>query len=476
MSWGLSKFFRFFLAVEPNERLKVLFLSLSFFLIIGSYTVVRTLKDSLFISIVGAEYWAVAKGISIIALIPAILLFSRIVDLLRRHQMLYLYIVLYGVGGLIIAYFLGDPVIGLLNTETSKYRLFGWIIYLFIEGYNPFVVSLFWSFTHTITAPDAAKANYPLIVAGSKMGGIIISAFACWVLSCPSTGMAQRVADTYNHQILLAVCSILLLIVPLFVYLLMTLVPGRYLHGYEAAYQLEKQREHEVVGKGRLHALGRFFYSIFSGLILLLRYPYVMGIFGVIFFWEVVGVFINYERLSTGQRLALCLSDQTRYLLQLDMYVHMVGVIITLVGTRALIQLLGERRSLIVVPVATGALVMYYLTAQMTDQSATIMAIVFVLMRSINYAFASPLRESLYIPTTKEMKFKSKSWIDAFGVKIAKGVGAAYSSLVVRLTASAMFSANMIFFTLIFALWTLTAHLLGRRYEQTVENNEVIGD
>ena len=467
MSSRLKNIFKFFFDVEKHERPKVILLMVAFLLVIGGYTVVRTLKDSLFISIVGTEYYPRAKALSIFILIPAILIFSKLVDVLRRHQLLYFYVLLYGIGGLIIAYFLGHPTIGLLNTDPSKYRIFGWIVYFFIEGYNPFVVSLLWSFTHSITAPEAAKTNYPLLVAASKMGGMLTAGLSCALLMRRVPVEQQLAYDVSNHQILLAGSSLILLIVPLIIYWLIHAVPGRYLHGYEAVYQVEKQRSKQE-HKEKSHP---FFAGIFSGLTLLVRTPYVMGIFGVIFFWEVVNVFVNFERLSAGQRCALSISGQTSYYLQLDFLVHMVGIVITLLGTRALIQLLGERKSLLLVPIATGLLVFYYLSMP----SAFAMAIVFVIIRSINYAFASPLRESLYIPTTKEMKFKSKSWIDAFGVKLAKGVGAGYSGLLVGVGQFMTGIYHILFFGIIFSLWIVTAHLLGRRFEQAVEKNEVIG-
>ena len=467
MSSRLKNIFKFFFDVEKHERLKVLLLMLAFLLVIGGYTVVRTLKDSLFISIVGKEYYPTAKLLSIIILIPAILIFSKLVDVLRRHQLLYFYVLLYGIGGLIIAYYLGHPTIGLLNNEPSKYRIFGWIIYFFIEGYNPFVVSLLWSFTHSITGPEAAKTNYPLLVAASKLGGMLTAGLSCGLLMRIVPVQSQLAYDVTNHQILLAGSSLLLLVVPLVIYWLIHAVPGRFLHGYEAVYQVEKQRSKQEQ-KEKSHP---FFAGIFSGLTLLIRTPYVMGIFGVIFFWEVVNVFVNYERLSAGQRCALSISGQTSYYLQLDFLVHMVGIFITLLGTRALIQLLGERKSLLLVPISIGVLVLYYLSAP----SAFAMGIVFVAIRSINYAFASPLRESLYIPTTKEMKFKSKSWIDAFGVKLAKGVGAGYSGLLIGMGEFMMFASSIVFFGLVFSLWIITANLLGRRFEQAVEKNEVIG-
>ena len=164
MTLSIKNFFKTFLYVEPKERSKVLLLSLSFFCIIGTYTVVRTLKDSLFTSMVGGrESLAVAKLWSMILLIPAVLLFSKLVDILRRAHLMIIYALIYGVGGLIIGSFLTDPIIGLPNTHQSPDRIFGWLIYFFFEGFNPFIISLFWSFSHSVTSPDAAKRNYPII-------------------------------------------------------------------------------------------------------------------------------------------------------------------------------------------------------------------------------------------------------------------------------------------------------------------------
>ena len=80
MSLRLSDIFNFNLSSGVHDRLKLLFLSIVFFFVIGGYTIIRTLKDSMFVSIVGKEYIGWAKMWSIIILIPAILLFSKLVD------------------------------------------------------------------------------------------------------------------------------------------------------------------------------------------------------------------------------------------------------------------------------------------------------------------------------------------------------------------------------------------------------------
>ena len=134
MSSRLKSLFTFFVDVEPHERMKVVLLTLAFFCTIGGYTIAKELKDSIFVSIVGREYMPWAKMLSMFVLIPPILFYSRLVDLLRRYHLLYFYCILYGIGGLVCVYLLGHPTIGLENTDTGPYRLFGWFLYFFIES------------------------------------------------------------------------------------------------------------------------------------------------------------------------------------------------------------------------------------------------------------------------------------------------------------------------------------------------------
>ncbi len=100
---------------------------------------------------------------------------------------------------------------------------------------------------------------------------------------------------------------------------------------------------------------------------------------------------------------------------------HFVGFFISFFGTSWLFQRLGTKRCLLLVPLSTGAVLMYYILNATSNANALVIA--FVALRAINYAFSWPLRESLYIPTVKEIKFKSKSWIDAFGSNLLKPAG-----------------------------------------------------
>ena len=251
---------------------------MAFFFIIGAYTIVKDLKDSLFVSMVGREYVPIAQGLAMIVLIPAILMYSQLVDRIRRYQVMVLYASLFGVLSLIITYLLGDPVMGLSNTDASPDRYFGWLVYFWGEGFSPFVVSVFWAFANSINSPESAKSNYAFIAAASKLGGMLTAGLAWFLLGMTNSDGSLYLTDTLNHQILLGFSAFLLLCVPFVIYLLMNKVPGRYLHGYEAVYKIEKERS--KTGQDKT--------GMFAGLSMLVRYPYVMGVFGMVFFYEVV--------------------------------------------------------------------------------------------------------------------------------------------------------------------------------------------
>lgn len=456
----VANMFRSLISIPPHERKKLLFLTITFFCVIAAYTIIKELKDSIFTAVVGRTYIPLAKHMTMLVLIPAILGYSYLVDKLRRYQLLYVYSLIYGILGLVFAYLLSHPTIGLANAATSPYRIFGWIFYFFVEGYSPFMVSVFWAFANSISDPDEAKKNYGLMVSGSKMGGMVSAALAWVILSQSNPFSAYISTDIARHQLLLAFASVMVLIVPFVIKALMNTVSGRYLHGYEAAYKLEKERAKQ----------GQAETGMFSGLYMFIKYPYLLGIFCMVFFYDVIGSVLSYQRIWIAQEHSTCVSDVSAYLFMTIFYTHLVGFLISLLGTRTLLARLGERRCLMLIPVATGSLLLFLFA-----QTQITFLIMFVMIRAINYGFSYPVRESLYIPTLKEIKFKSKSWIDSFGTKFAKSTGSTFNMIVANLSSGAMLMVSAGFFGVIIGIWSVAAWLLGRRYDQVVARNEVIG-
>jgi AAA family ATP:ADP antiporter len=457
----LKSFVRAIIGVELHERKKLFYLTLAFFFIIGAYTLVKDLKDAIFINLVGLDYVPRAQLATMFILVPAILFYSKLVDNIRRYQLLCIYSFAFGILGLLFAYLVGHPTMGMANTEASAWRIFGWIFYFFGEGYSPFVVGVFWAFANSVNSPEEAKSNYGLLAAGSKVGGML-SAGCAWFLLSPSASTKQLLfSDTTNYQLLLAIASGLLLMVPVVIILLMKNVPGKFLHGYEAAYQVEKERSKS----------GKADTGVFAGLSLLLRFPYVFGIFGMVFFYEVVAKVLSFLRLGIAQKDANSASEVLLYLFQMTFFMHAIGFMLSLFGTRALLHRFGERICLLLIPLGTGLVLLYFLLTY--DKNALIVAVVGT--KVINYAFSWPVREGLYIPTTKEIKFKSKSWIDAFGSKFAKSSGSLFNELSKSWASTSLAPALSVFFGSVTILWFITAFALGMSFDTAVASNKVIG-
>ena len=454
----IKDFFISFFPIEHHERTKLLLLTISFFLIIGAYTVAKELKDIVFTEIVGKNYMPIAKTITIILLIPSILIYSKFVDTLRRYQLLALYTFVFGAIGIIFSILLGHPTIGLPNTDANSNRLFGWIFYFFIESYTPFVVSVFWAFANSINSPESAKKGYALMVSGSKLGGMLTAALAYVILSIKSTAV---LSDTLRYQILLGGASFLLLLVPLVIFALVKYVSSRYLHGYEAVYQVEKQR----IKSGESET------GLFSGLMMLIKYPYAFGIFCIVLFYEIIQTILNYQRLGIAKESAATVSEFGASLFAIIFFVHFIGFIISMTGTKILLEKLGEKLCLLLVPFTTALLFLFFCVI-----GTPFAFMVFLVgIRSIHYAFSYPVRESLYILTVRDIKFKSKSWIDAFGSKFAKSTGSMFNFMTEGLSFPLFFTAQIFLFSGIIGVWVVVAYLLGTRFEKAVARNEVIG-
>jgi len=461
MGSKLKEMFGSFFSSEKSDKLKLLFLSATFFLIIGAYTIIRDIKNSVFIGLVGKEYIPWARIVVLIFLVPAILLYSKVVDNVRRYYLLCIYSLVYAVCCLIFAFFIGHPTIGIGNTDQSAYRLFGWIFYFFVESFRPFVLSIFWAFSNSINSPESAKNNYGIMVSSSNLGGMLTAGIAWALFSVSSVPLFGAVGGIAKHQIILVLASVFLFLVPAVILFLMKKVPGYRLHGYEAAYEVEKERGKE--GKAKT--------GIFAGLTMLMKYPYVFGIFCMVFFYEILVTVLSYLRLGVAQAATKSIAGTSGFLFKWVFIMQTIGLLVSFIGTNSLLRRLGTRICVLLIPIMIGIVVLFFVVGT----TPFIVMTSFTVIKSINYAFSSPVIESLYIPTLKEIKFKSKSWIDAFGSKLAKGSGSGFNILVGYANPALFMPIYSFIFAIIIGMWFVAAFLLGMRFDKAVAKGEVIG-
>lgn len=449
---------------KKEEILKFIYLTAVFMLVIGAYTIAKELKDSVFVSLVGASYLPTAKFLVVFFLIPAAFLYALLVDSVKRYQVFSFYCLLYGLLTVAMAFLLGHPTIGLPNTDASPYRIFGWLFYFLFEGFSPYIVGVFWAFANSVSSPQDAKENYATMVAGSKIGGMAAAFFAWQMLGTLGSITWFQVSDVAAHQILLGIVAVCLLCVPILLYFMMRQVPGYYLHGYEQVYQFEKQQSKE----------GKASTGMLSGLMTVVTSPYLLGIFGLVLFYESLNVVLNFQRILILKEATKGIAGLTAGMFEQRLWMHAWSFILSLFGMRYVVHAIGVRMSLLVVPLLMGVAVAYFMI--LYNPEAT--TLVFILVGAVNYAFSAPLKEALYIPATKDVKFKSKAWIDSFGTKFSKSFGSLFNDFARRVAVpgSAVFlTMYSVFFSVLIATWFVTAWLLGKTYEDAVSNGKIIG-
>src|SRR5690606_11957595 len=123
------------------------------------------------------------------------------------------------------------------------------------------------------------------------------------------------------------------------------------------------------------------------------------------------------------------------------------------------------------VPLVIGGLILNFLITASPWSFKFLLAS----LKAIHYALSQPVRESLYIPTVKEIKFKSKAWIDAFGGKFGRSAGSSFNMISIWFGNTLLLPLHSFFFAGIIGLWFIAALLLGRRFDRAVARNEVIG-
>lgn len=460
-------------SVKPEFRLKVSLLSLTFFFLTVTQALWRTLKAPIFCKIVGSDYIADAKIYSLFLMIPVIMLYSKLVDVLRRHQLVYVFTLFHGALALVLAYYLSRPDIGLANTTIDPSRKLGWIFYMFMESFSAFLSTTFWSFANSINKPKDAKSYYGYFVAGSKVGGMMGAGLLWLTLTISESTFFKNIhfSDTSTLTVTMVMGSLSLFCAALSIYFLMRLVPGYYMHGYEAVYKVEKKREKIAEHDGRT-GVGVWLREALDGIRIIVTNPYVLGIFSLSLFYDmVISVFDLVVAASADATFATS-GGMAQFYSKYFFSMHFVGLIISMGGTTPLQRMLGNRSSLLIFPILCMTLVgvsFFYPTAQM-------LLIILIVLRAANYGLNHPIREVLYIPTTKEIKFKCKAWSDAFGTRLAKGTSSLFYKHVTTVTPAFTQLLSTSFAFSVTIAWTIISYFLGRTLQQAIDKKQVIGE
>lgn len=439
-----------------DELIKYLLLGVTFALIIGTYWTLRPLKDSLFGALIVGygkkvagldkeNFLAIAKIVSLFLLIPVVMLYSKMVDKYKyaKHRLFYIICTMYVILLAGWSLFFLHPTWGLANTAASPWRIAGWLWYVFVESFGSIVVALFWAFTTDISSPQSAKKGFSLIVMIGQLGGIFLP-------------MLTRLPKFFGTTdwIVVAITAVLVILIILLLHIFMAITPKEQLAGYKAP----KAHEHtEEPG-------------FFEGLKLLLSHKYLLGIFGVVAFFEIIVTIVdnNFKNMAFAQFTNA--ADASAFLGQYASSVNGVAFVCLLLGINNVQRWLGIKTALALVPlIVGGAFIAFY-----SYPNVHVLFYIMIGAKAINYALNGPALKQLYVPTTENAKYKSQAWIETFGSRSAKA-----SASFFNLTKATFGYSTYLFFALVLSLgvvgcWFFIALYLANTYNKAIAKGSVV--
>ncbi len=446
---------------DRAELKKFAKLAVVFFFVICVYWGLRPMKDGVFASVVGVDYQPLAKILSPFIITPLVILYSKLVDIFPRNKVFYVLLSIYGCVALIFS-LLFSFFVDLTTVVPSVYNVIGWLWYVYIESFGSLVVALFWAFTTDITMPISAKRGFPLIYLFGQAGNLI----------GPLVMRADRLGFSSSAPVM-AIIAVLMFVTGFLMWVFVKTTPTSQMKGYQAK-EVEKKKEKKEEEPGFL-----------DGLKLLFKHGYLLAITGIIIFYEIVVTILDFffkssaaDHFRSVSPAGLFEKNLSGYLADYGVWTGIVATLCVLFGINNIHRKLGTAVSLLLLPALVGIAVLTLRISPTLTAAFWIM----VFSKAINYALNQPTIKQLYIPTTKDTKYKAQAWIEMFGSRGSKAMGSIINLFRGFLKSSMGAQAGVaLFITLstgvsfgLIGVWFLVAIYAARVYNKAIAEDKVV--
>jgi len=408
--------------IEPREVRPVVLGMLCFFLLFGSYSIVKPVRDAMG-TVYGMEHIQELFTGTFIASFIFAPLYSGLAARIRLSLFLPW---VYGFVALSILAFYG------LFTMLGQHqdRAIAAAFYIWVSTFNILIISVFWSFMADIFSRTQAKRLFGFVAAGATLGGIAGPALA--------TVLAKAAGN--NGLMLISAAGFLLTAH------LVTRLAREKQQLLAAGTEVQRTTlDHTLSG------------NPFDGFKLLLRSPYLLllAVFLLLMTWISTIVYIQLGDLITHAFASR--EARTQAYATIDLTVNGLALFLQLFGTGRIIQRFGVTTGLLVNPVI---MVIAFL-AVVFSPVLFVLAGLQVVRRVAEYAVAKPTREMLFTVVDQESKYKAKNVIDTVVYRFGDVSSAWVSSFILPFGVAGL----AIFGAITAAIWFPVAYALGKRYE-----------
>ena len=391
----LERLLRLFSDVREGEGPLLLGLACNVFLILVAYYVMKPVREVLILSQPGGaelkSYAYAAQAALFVVLVP---LYGGLATRLPRR----------GLINAVTAFFIAClPLFYLL---TQRGVAIGLVFFLWIGVFSLMVIAQFWAYANDLYTPAEGKRLFAVIAFGASSGSVAGS----WL-------SGQLIGWIGVHALLLAAAVVLVLSLALF----------NALDHLGSRHQQRRLANADGTARAEQPIGGRGAFT------LVLSNRYLLGMALVILLLNWVNSAGEYilssivKHAAEGQIAAglLAPADQGAYIGRFfaDYFqlVNIIGMVLQLFVVSRLVKWLGVPVALCVLPVV--ALGSYAVAALLP--SLAIVRWVKTAENSVDYSLMNTVRQMLFLPTSREEKYKAKQVIDSLVVRSGDVLAAA---------------------------------------------------
>jgi ATP:ADP antiporter, AAA family len=372
----LEKALSLFADVRAGEGTGVLLMMLNIFLVLGAYYLLKTARESLILSEHSAEvksYSAAGQAIVLLMLVP---LYGWVGTKVNRVKL---------VAGLTLFFVSHLAVFAMLGSAGVNEDV---VFYIWVGVFNLFVISQFWAFANDLYTEGQGRRLFPLIAVGSSVGALAGAQAADHMFG-------ELKMSPYG---LMTVAGVVLLVTAALV---------AYINAYamrQASPELTKEAAEPLSTEGALELIrdDRYLFWI-AVLTVLLNLVNTTGEY-------LLGRMLREQAAARGLVDAAAKQFIGQYYAGYFSWVNALSLTLQAFGVSRIIRHVGIRGSLFFMPIL--GLISYSVLA--VAPVLRIVKGVKILENATDYSVQNTVRQALWLPTTRESKYKAKAAVDTF--------------------------------------------------------------
>ena len=364
----------------PQPRTKAVLLFLFFFCVIAAFWSIKPLRTSSVVQSFGPDLYPLFKqGVVVIApvLVAAI---SWASSRFARETIIYLFAGVFGVSAALFW----------MSFAAGGGRTTDMLFYFFVDSYITVMVTLFWAYLNDVYSTEDARRYYGPIGLGGLTGGIV----GAWIAGWAGTAL--------GYNVIVAFGVFLAAVFPIVAAL------GRMCDGRPRGPVVPAHHEDRRT-------------QLTEGATTVFRSRYLLAVLGVVGMYEIVSTIVDYAFNASlhdalGDRVTMAAYQGRVFFVAQLAALAVQGALTPFVHRR-----FGVIPGLLFLPLClfTG------MTGALFVPGLVVFTLTIGAEASLAYSINQSSKEILYVPLDALAKYKGKAFIDIFGIRAEKALGAA---------------------------------------------------